>query len=56
MKRLSDFRGLLLQLMRESRGLFTVEELTSGAYETKYPDVNFVDYGSAGYDPETFSG
>ena len=34
--------------------LFTVEELTSGAYQTKYSDVTFVDYGSAGYDPETF--
>ena len=34
--------------------LFTVEELTSGAYQTKYPDVTFVDYDSAGYDPETF--
>ena len=35
-------------------GLFTVEELTSGAYRTMYPGVKFVDYGSAGYDPETF--
>lgn len=35
-------------------GLFTVEELTSGAYQTMYSDVTFVDYGSAGYDPETF--
>lgn len=34
--------------------LFTVEELTSGAYKSMYPDVKFVDYGSAGYDPETF--
>lgn len=36
--------------------LFTVEELTSGAYKSMYPDVKFVDYGSAGYDPETFLG
>lgn len=35
-------------------GLFTVEELTSGAYKNMYPSVNFVDYGSAGYDPGTF--
>ncbi len=35
-------------------GLFTVEELTSGAYKSMYTDVKFVDYGSAGYDPETF--
>ena len=34
--------------------LFTVEELTSGAYKTKYPNVTFIDYDSAGYDPETF--
>ena len=34
--------------------LFTVEELTSGVYKTKYPNVTFVDYGSAGYDPVTF--
>ena len=34
--------------------LFTVEELASGAYKTKYPDVTLVDYDSAGYDPQTF--
>ena len=35
-------------------GLFTVAELTSGAYRTMYPSVKFVDYDSAGYDPGTF--
>ena len=35
-------------------GLFTTEELLSGAYKTKYPDLKIVDYANAGYAPETF--
>ena len=31
--------------------LFTEEEIMSGAYKTKYPDLKLVDYDSAGYDP-----
>lgn len=37
-----------------SGGLFTIEEMITGAYKTKYPDLQLVDYGSAGYDPATF--
>lgn len=34
--------------------LFTIEELTSGTYKSMYPGVKFIDYDSAGYDPEAF--
>ena len=34
--------------------LFTTEELLSGAYKTKYPDLKMIEYVNAGYDPETF--
>ena len=37
-----------------SGGLFTIEEMISGAYKTKYPNLKLVDYQSAGYDPATF--
>lgn len=33
---------------------FTPEEIFSGRIEELYPDVNFVDIDTAGYDPETF--
>ena len=33
--------------------LFTEEEIMSGAYLTKYPDIEFVDFDDAGYDPAT---
>ena len=35
-------------------GLFTNEELLSGAYKTKYPGLKLIEYTDAGYDPETF--
>ena len=35
-------------------GLFTIEEMISGAYKTKYPGLKLVDYEDAGYDPATF--
>ena len=35
-------------------GLFTIEDMITGAYKAKYPDLKLVDYDSAGYDPETF--
>lgn len=39
----------------EGRGaFFSIEEMMTGAYKTKYPDLKLVDYASAGYDPETF--
>ena len=34
--------------------LFTTEELLSGAYKTKYPDLKMIEYADAGYDPQTF--
>ena len=33
---------------------FTAEEVLTGVYATKYPGVEFVDFETAGYDPETF--
>ena len=33
--------------------IFTEEEIMSGAYVTMCPDVEFVDYNDAGYDPAT---
>ena len=33
---------------------FTAEEVISGVYATKYPGVEFVDFATAGYDPEIF--
>ena len=35
-------------------GLFTVEEMISEAYKTKYPGLKLVDYEDGGYNPETF--
>ena len=40
-------------LLNEDGNLFTEEELMSGAYVTMHPDVTFVDYSDAGYDPAT---
>ena len=40
-------------LLNEDGNLFTEEEIMSGAYVTMYPDVTFVDYSDAGYDPVT---
>ena len=40
-------------LLNEDENLFTEEEIMSGAYVTIYPDVTFVDYSDAGYDPVT---
>ena len=40
-------------LLNEDENLFTEEEIMSGAYVTIYPDVTFVDYSNAGYDPVT---
>lgn len=33
---------------------FTAAEVLTGVYATKYPGVEFVDFTTAGYDPETF--
>ena len=33
---------------------FTPEEVITGVYATKYPGTEFVDFATAGYDPETF--
>ncbi len=33
---------------------FTPEEVITGVYATKYPGGEFVDFATAGYDPETF--
>ncbi|MYB93441.1 hypothetical protein F4054_23145 [Candidatus Poribacteria bacterium] len=33
---------------------FTPEEVITGIYATKYPGAEFVDFATAGYDPETF--
>ena len=35
-------------------GLYTEEEVLSGAYKTKYPDLKIVEYSNAGFNPETF--
>ena len=40
-------------LLNEDGNLFTEEEIMSGAYVTMNPDVTFVDYSDAGYDPAT---
>ena len=40
-------------LLNEDGNLFTEEEIVSGAYVTMFPDVTFVDYSDAGYDPAT---
>ena len=40
-------------LLNEDGNLFTKEEIVSGAYVTMFPDVTFVDYSDAGYDPAT---
>lgn len=34
--------------------LFTMEEMISGAYRTKYPGLRFVNYEDGGYNPKTF--
>ena len=33
--------------------IFTDQEIMSGAYMTMYPDVQFINYNDAGYDPAT---
>ena len=40
-------------LLNADGNLFTQEQIMSGAYATMYPDVEFVDYSFAGYDPAT---
>ena len=35
-------------------GLFTIEEMMSGAYKAKYPNLKLVDFRDGGYDPEIF--
>lgn len=40
-------------LLNDDGNLFTEEDIVSGAYVTMYPDVTFVDYSDAGYDPAT---
>ena len=35
-------------------GLFTFQDMISGAYKTKYPDLKLVAFEDAGYDPATF--
>ena len=40
-------------LLNDDKTLFTEEEIMSGAYLTMYPDIEFVDYSYAGYDPAT---
>ena len=40
-------------LLNEDGNVFTEEEIMSGAYVAMYPDVTFVDYSDAGYDPAT---
>ncbi len=40
-------------LLNDDGNLFTEEEIMSGAYVTMCPDVEFVDYNDAGYDPAT---
>ena len=40
-------------LLNEDGNLFTEEEIMSGAYVTMYPDITFVNYSDAGYDPAT---
>ena len=39
---------------RVGSGLFTFEEMLSGAYKTKYPGLKLVAFGDGGYDPATF--
>lgn len=41
------------QLVDSDGQLFTEQEILSGAYKTKYPGINFVDYDDSGYDPAT---
>ena len=40
-------------LLNADGNLFTQEQIMSGAYAAMYPDVEFVDYSNAGYDPAT---
>ena len=62
-----EIAGQKIQFIRSSLGtharqnpeegggaFFSPEEMITGAYKTKYPDLKLVDYASAGYDPETF--
>ena len=34
--------------------VFSPEDLITGAFESKYPDLKLVEFDNAGYDPETF--
>lgn len=62
-----EINGQKFQFIRSSLGtharqdpgeghgaFFSPEEMMTGAYKTKYPDLKLVDYESAGYDPEIF--
>ena len=40
-------------LLNNDGNIFSEQEITSGAYMTMYPDVEFVNYNDAGYDPAT---
>ena len=40
-------------LLNGNGGILSEEEIMSGAYVTMYPDVEFVDYEDAGYNPAT---
>ena len=41
------------QLVDSDGQLFTEQEILSGAYKTKFPGINFVDYDDAGFNPAT---